>query len=137
MRAIPALVDVGGVEYECAATVENPEFKFADGSGVGAEVVVAFERGGEDVGKEYVGTQHLDMYRVESEEELYELGVSESVGEENAVTVIEWNKLSSLDGRIISVDIKPLGETDREFVFVSDEADKPIEEPQESVKVTE
>ncbi|MBO4554516.1 MAG: tRNA (adenosine(37)-N6)-threonylcarbamoyltransferase complex ATPase subunit type 1 TsaE [Clostridia bacterium] len=80
---------------------------------------------------------HLDMYRVESEEELYELGVSESVGEENAVTVIEWNKLSSLDGRIISVDIKPLGETDREFVFVSDEADKPIEEPQESVKVTE
>ena len=58
---------------------------------------------------------HLDMYRVESEDELYELGVSESVGEENSVSVIEWNKLTDLEGKIFVVDIKALGENEREF----------------------
>ena len=58
---------------------------------------------------------HLDMYRVENEDELYELGVSESIGENDAVTVIEWNKMLDLDGKIYSIDIKSLGETEREF----------------------
>ncbi|MBR4800177.1 MAG: tRNA (adenosine(37)-N6)-threonylcarbamoyltransferase complex ATPase subunit type 1 TsaE [Clostridia bacterium] len=58
---------------------------------------------------------HLDMYRVENSDELYELGVSEAVGEEGAVTVVEWNKFEDLDGNIISIDIKTLGETEREF----------------------
>lgn len=58
---------------------------------------------------------HLDMYRVENEDELYELGVSESVGEQDAVTVIEWNKLSDISGKIFNVDVKTLGDTEREF----------------------
>ena len=61
---------------------------------------------------------HLDMYRVESEDELYELGVSESVGEEGAVTVIEWNKFNDLQGKLITIDIRSIGETEREFVIV-------------------
>ena len=91
-----------------------------------------------------VKLNHLDMYRVESEDELYELGVSEAVGESDAVTVIEWNKFESLDGRIISIDINSLGETEREFVIVipSDEQIEQTIEPldeadeqQESEKV--
>lgn len=68
---------------------------------------------------------HLDMYRVESSDELYELGISESVGESDAVTVIEWNKFDNLDGRIISIDIKALGENEREFfvTLAADESD--------------
>lgn len=59
---------------------------------------------------------HLDMYRVETSDELFELGVSEAVGESDVVTVIEWNKFEELDGKVISIDIKALGETEREFV---------------------
>ena len=58
---------------------------------------------------------HLDMYRIENEDELVELGVSEAVGEEGAVTVIEWNKLGDLYGKVFNVDIKALGEMTREF----------------------
>ena len=82
---------------------------------------------------------HLDMYRVENEDELFELGVSESVGEEDAVTVIEWNKLSDLDGKIVAIDVKSLGENDREFAFsMKQTAEEVVEtEAQESVESEE
>ncbi len=57
---------------------------------------------------------HLDMYRIENADEIYELGVSECFADDT-VTVIEWNKFEDLDGKIISIDIKSLGETEREF----------------------
>ncbi len=76
---------------------------------------------------------HLDMYRVESSDELFELGISESVGEDDAVTVIEWNKFEDLEGNIISIDITALGENEREFVVTINKPQvEPVEEPQES-----
>lgn len=57
---------------------------------------------------------HLDMYRLESSEEIAELGVSDTAPE-NAVTVIEWNKFTDLTGRIINVKIVADGENDRIF----------------------
>ncbi len=65
-----------------------------------------------------VKLNHLDMYRVESSDELYELGVLEAIGEEGAVTVIEWNKVDDLEGKLISIDINSIGENEREFVIV-------------------
>lgn len=57
---------------------------------------------------------HLDMYRVEKEEDLYELGVEDAVSD-GGVTVIEWNKLENLTGRIIDVKITADGDTKRIF----------------------
>ncbi len=78
---------------------------------------------------------HLDMYRIESEDELTELGLEECISQDG-VTVIEWNKLTCLTGRIIDVKINYTGETSRCFV-VSDSQDektpekkkKKVEEP--------
>lgn len=47
---------------------------------------------------------HLDMYRVENADELAELGVEDCFDDE-AVTVIEWNKFESFDGKVIKIDI--------------------------------
>jgi tRNA threonylcarbamoyl adenosine modification protein YjeE len=48
---------------------------------------------------------HLDMYRLEHEDDLYELGVEDAM-DGDTVTVIEWNKLTSLGDKVISIDIK-------------------------------
>ena len=48
---------------------------------------------------------HLDMYRLEHEDDLYELGVEEAM-DSDTVTVIEWNKLTALGDKVISIDIK-------------------------------
>ncbi len=55
---------------------------------------------------------HLDMYRTEDADEIAELGVEEEF-DENSVTVIEWNKLQDLTGRIINVKITVTGDNDR------------------------
>ena len=47
---------------------------------------------------------HLDMYRIENEDELYELGVEDAMTDET-VTVIEWNKLTFTDKKVINIDI--------------------------------
>ena len=52
---------------------------------------------------------HLDMYRIESEDEIAELGV-EDCFDDDAVTVIEWNKFRSIDGNIITVSIVQNGD---------------------------
>ena len=56
---------------------------------------------------------HLDMYRIEKEEDIYELGVEDEI--DNGVTIIEWNKLQSLTGKIIVVKIDVLDENSRKF----------------------
>jgi tRNA threonylcarbamoyladenosine biosynthesis protein TsaE len=33
---------------------------------------------------------HFDLYRIESDEELYDIGLWESMGNEETITVIEW-----------------------------------------------
>lgn len=58
---------------------------------------------------------HLDMYRVESSDELYELGIEDEIGGEDCVIVIEWNKLDRLTGRIITVKITGDGENTRKI----------------------
>lgn len=50
--------------------------------------------------KEYYGKlklYHFDMYRLSSEDEVYELGFEEYLNDENGVAVIEWNKFSSFE----------------------------------------
>ncbi len=47
---------------------------------------------------------HLDMYRIENEDEMAELGVQDSI-DSDSVTVIEWNKLTELDGKVFEIDI--------------------------------
>ena len=47
---------------------------------------------------------HLDMYRIEHEDDLYELGVEDAIGGDT-VTVIEWNKLTSLGDKVIYIDV--------------------------------
>lgn len=70
---------------------------------------------------------HLDMYRVESSDELAELGIEECF-DEDAVTVIEWNKFEHFDGKVIKISVKTLGETKREYdiVLQQDENGKTI-----------
>lgn len=57
---------------------------------------------------------HLDMYRVDSADELAELGIEDCFDDES-VTVIEWNKLERFDGKVIEINITPTGENERVF----------------------
>lgn len=58
---------------------------------------------------------HLDMYRIENEEDIYELGIEDRM--DNGITIIEWNKYNSLTGKIIVVKIDVLDETHRKFTI--------------------
>ena len=82
---------------------------------------------------------HLDMYRVESSDELAELGIEECF-DEDAVTVIEWNKFEHFDGKVIKISVKTPGETKREYdiVLQQDENGKTISDVDaETVKTDE
>lgn len=57
---------------------------------------------------------HLDMYRVDSADELAELGIEDCFDNES-VTVIEWNKFERFDGKVIEINITPTGENERVF----------------------
>lgn len=57
---------------------------------------------------------HLDMYRVESADELAELGIEDCFDDES-VTVIEWNKFEHFDGKVIKISITSDGESARTF----------------------
>jgi len=57
---------------------------------------------------------HLDMYRIESEDELFELGIEDDVLNDG-ITVIEWNKFKNLNGRIIKIKIDSIDENNRIF----------------------
>lgn len=54
---------------------------------------------------------HYDMYRVDSEDELYELGLAEYLYADG-VCVIEWNKFEDLVNPIV-IDISYLGRKSR------------------------
>ncbi len=61
---------------------------------------------------------HYDMYRVENEDELWELGITDNLYE-SGVAVIEWNKFTEFpeDKKIIKIDIEKLGDSSRKFVI--------------------
>ena len=69
--------------------------------------------------KTYYGrftVHHLDMYRIETEEDVEELGLCEEI-EENDVTVIEWNKFTDFTGAVYAVSIEYLGENTRKITI--------------------
>lgn len=59
---------------------------------------------------------HFDMYRIESPDELEELGLRELLYDDKNVCVIEWNKFDGLRD-VINVDIEYLNEKERKFSF--------------------
>lgn len=62
-----------------------------------------------------VKLNHIDLYRIENEDELAELGVANCMDDES-VTVIEWNKFQNLKGKIYKIKISPgEDENSREF----------------------
>ena len=68
--------------------------------------------------KEYEGSSltlyHIDMYRIEDEDEIYELGIEE-LYRPDSVTVIEWNKMEELPDKVITINVKVEGETTRNW----------------------
>ena len=71
--------------------------------------------------KEYFGKfkiSHYDMYRVESEDELFELGLSDNLYEDG-VCIIEWNKFVEFpkEKRVINICIEKLGDNSRKFLL--------------------
>ncbi|MGN0796074.1 MAG: tRNA (adenosine(37)-N6)-threonylcarbamoyltransferase complex ATPase subunit type 1 TsaE [Christensenellales bacterium] len=52
---------------------------------------------------------HLDMYRIENADELYETGIYDEI-EGEGISVIEWNKYSELESKAIKIDITVSGE---------------------------
>lgn len=59
---------------------------------------------------------HLDMYRIEDETEVEELGLREEIGESD-ITVIEWNKFTEFFGKVYSIDIEYLDENKRKITI--------------------
>ncbi len=69
--------------------------------------------------KTYYGkytVHHLDMYRIETEEDVEELGLREEI-EGSDVTVIEWNKFTDFIGAVYAVSIEYLGENTRKITI--------------------
>lgn len=49
---------------------------------------------------------HIDMYRLEAEDELQEVGIREEIGLKDTITFIEWNKFDNLIGDMHWVNIE-------------------------------
>lgn len=69
--------------------------------------------------KEYEGRlpfYHMDVYRIDSEDDMYDLGYDEYIYSEG-VTVIEWSKLIEgiLPEERIKIEIKRINDTKREI----------------------
>ncbi len=68
--------------------------------------------------KEYEGTKfslyHIDMYRIEDEDEIYELGIEE-LYRDDSITVIEWNKMEVLPERVIEINVEVIDENTRKW----------------------
>ncbi len=70
---------------------------------------------------------HLDMYRIESEDEISELGI-EDCFDSDAVTVIEWNKFETLPGKVIRIKAEYAdGENERLYTITLSDDEKRAE----------
>lgn len=71
--------------------------------------------------KEYEGTSltlyHIDMYRIEDEDEIYELGIEE-LYRSDSVTVIEWSKMECLPPKVITINVSVVDESTREWEII-------------------
>lgn len=61
---------------------------------------------------------HFDWYRLESAEELYEMGMDEYLGGDG-VAVVEWPSQcpEAIPETYLSVELKPVGDTEREITL--------------------
>lgn len=66
--------------------------------------------------KEYVGDKfeliHMDMYRLEEEDEAYELGVEEYL-RDDTIVVIEWNKIDNFPCKVININVTRTADEER------------------------
>lgn len=66
--------------------------------------------------KEYVGSEfeliHMDMYRLEEEDEAYELGVEEYL-RSDTIVVIEWNKIGKFPCKVININVTRTADEER------------------------
>ena len=51
---------------------------------------------------------HIDMYRLETEDEIQEVGIREGIGLKDTITFIEWNKFNNLVGNVYWVSIEKI-----------------------------
>ena len=68
--------------------------------------------------KEYDGGRfcHFDMYRIEDEEELKNLGFEEYFGRDR-ICVVEWNKIQPIYGTVYSVNVERINDTARKITI--------------------
>lgn len=59
---------------------------------------------------------HFDMYRIENEQELDELGFEEFFNDSEGICVIEWNKYKNLNN-VINIIIERINENSRKFTI--------------------
>lgn len=70
--------------------------------------------------REYEGRlklYHYDLYRINDEDEMEELGLKEPLYE-NGVSVIEWNKFTDFPQKPITIKIKRIDDNSRSFEIV-------------------
>ena len=66
--------------------------------------------------REYKGKfpiYHFDMYRVSSEDELYELGLNDYLETKDGICLIEWNKFEDIRKDVIDITITRVDENTR------------------------
>lgn len=65
---------------------------------------------------------HVDTYRMESEEELLEIGIEEYLGDEKTIVIVEWpEKIATLlqNKKVVTVSLDHSGEDTREIVVTA------------------
>ncbi len=62
---------------------------------------------------------HMDLYRLEDDEEAYQAGIEEILHDPYTISLVEWPERLSwmLPKKILQVNIKHINETTREFSF--------------------
>lgn len=60
---------------------------------------------------------HIDMYRLDGEVEADGLGLEDVLYNKKEVTVIEWNKLDGIAGKIIVVNFEIIGDSERKITI--------------------
>ncbi len=60
---------------------------------------------------------HIDMYRLDGSVEADGLGLEDVLYNKKEVTVIEWNKLDGIQGKIIAVNFEIIGDAERKITI--------------------
>lgn len=60
---------------------------------------------------------HFDMYRIDNESDIFELGLDDYLYYDNGVCVIEWNKFENLKGRVFNIKIERIDDNVRKITI--------------------